>query len=254
MALFNLRKLIPEMCMRSHRMGLDVCFLDGSFVYCHTSCVRTVKVLVSLRGCDKYHNLTSWLIFSSTEPKAHRWAYRIGGPLLSVGCLSVIHTLFTCSPQKPQGWLKPWDWGTKICSIGPGHAIPKNLKKVFFFGTERLMTLKLGMQHQVLEYYKIYSNDDPGLTLTYIMAKSNLVPYAFVWEKSKTMAFSETIVIYDLKLTSNDQSDKKFLLTSKLCPLGAMPPATGIYTCIKSWKKLIKSDLKEISLNFATYE
>ena len=27
------------------------------------------------------------------------------------------------------------------------------------------------------------SNNDPGLTLTYFMARSNLFPYAFVWEK-----------------------------------------------------------------------
>ena len=32
------------------------------------------------------------------------------------------------------------------------------------------------------------------------MAKSNLVPYAFVWEKVKTMDFSETIVVYDIKV------------------------------------------------------
>ena len=31
------------------------------------------------------------------------------------------------------------------------------------------------------------------------MAMSNLVPYAFVWEKVKTMDFSETIVVYDIK-------------------------------------------------------
>ena len=62
------------------------------------------------------------------------------------------------------------------------------------------MALKLGMQHWVLEYCQVYSNDDPGLTLTYFMAKSNMVPYAFVWEKVKTMDFSETIVVYDLKL------------------------------------------------------
>ena len=30
------------------------------------------------------------------------------------------------------------------------------------------------------------------------MARSNLVPYAFVWEKVKTMDFSETIVVYDI--------------------------------------------------------
>ena len=56
------------------------------------------------------------------------------------------------------------------------------------------------------------------------MARSNLVPYAFVWEKGKTMDFSETILVYDLKLATDDRSDKKFLLTSKLCPLGAVCP------------------------------
>ena len=80
------------------------------------------------------------------------------------------------------------------------------------------MTLNLGMHHRVLEYYQVCLNDDPGLTLTYFTARSNLVTYAFVLEKGKTMDFSETIV-YDLKLTTDDRSDKKFLLTSKLCPL-----------------------------------
>ena len=48
------------------------------------------------------------------------------------------------------------------------------------------------------------------------------------------MDFSETIVIYDLKLATDDRSDKKFLLTSKLCPLWAvcLLPALGLYTCI----------------------
>ena len=80
------------------------------------------------------------------------------------------------------------------------------------------MILKVGMQHQVLKYYQVCSNDDPELTLTYFMARSDLVPYAFVWEKGKTMDFSETIVVYDLNLVTDDQKDKKFLLTSKLCP------------------------------------
>ena len=57
------------------------------------------------------------------------------------------------------------------------------------------MTLNLGMHHQVLEYYQVCSNDDPGLTLIYFTARSNLVPYAFVWEKGKTMDFSETIFV-----------------------------------------------------------
>ena len=62
------------------------------------------------------------------------------------------------------------------------------------------MTLKLGMQHWVLEYYQVCSNDDPELTLTYYTARSNLVPYAFAWENGKTMDFSETIVVYVSKL------------------------------------------------------
>ena len=30
------------------------------------------------------------------------------------------------------------------------------------------MTLKVDMQHRVLKYYQVYSNDDPGLTLNYL--------------------------------------------------------------------------------------
>ena len=123
----------------------------------------------------------------------------------------------------------------KVCSNGPGHmtkmaAMPiygKNFKKIFFSGTKRPMTLKLGMQHRVLKYYQLCSNDDPGLILTYFTAESNLVPYAFVWEKGKTMDFSETVVIYDLKLATDDRSDKKFLFTSNLCPLWSVCPCPG---------------------------
>ena len=97
------------------------------------------------------------------------------------------------------------------------------------------MTLKLDMQHWVHEYYQVRSNDDPGLTLTYFTAKSNLLPYAFVWEKGKTTDFSESIIVFDLNLAIDDRSDKKFLLTSKfLSPGGCMPSAPGLYTCIKS--------------------
>ena len=47
---------------------------------------------------------------------------------------------------------------------------------------------------------KFFSNDALGLTLTYFTARSNLLPYAFVWEKVKTMDFSEIIVVYDIKV------------------------------------------------------
>ena len=105
----------------------------------------------------------------------------------------------------------------------------------------------------MLQYYQVRSNDDTELTLTYFTARSNLVPYAFVWEKGKTKDFSETVVVYDLKLTKDDRSDKKFLLTSKLCHLGAVCPLPRGYIHVSSHEiKCIKSDFKEISLKLAT--
>ena len=41
------------------------------------------------------------------------------------------------------------------------------------------------------------------------------------------MDFSETTVIFDLKLSKDDLNDKKFLLTSKLLPLGLTAPCPG---------------------------
>ena len=77
------------------------------------------------------------------------------------------------------------------------------------------------------------------MTLTYFTARSNLVPYAFISEKGKTMDFSETIVVYDLKLATDDRSDKKFLLTSKLYPLGAVCPLPRGYRYVLNDKKIV---------------
>ena len=64
-----------------------------------------------------------------------------------------------------------------------------------FSGTKRPMTLKRCMHDRVLEFYQVCSNNDPCLTLKNLMARSNLVPCDFVWEKDKTIDFSETIVV-----------------------------------------------------------
>ena len=89
----------------------------------------------------------------------------------------------------------------------------------------------------VHEYYQNYSNGDTGVTLTYFTARSNLVPYAFVWQKGKTMDFSETVIVYDMKLTTDDRSVKKFLLTSILCPLGSVCPLPRGYIHILNHEK-----------------
>ena len=74
MVLFVLHKLILQVRMHSHPVGLDVWFLVGSFVYVHTSMcansqgsvetaeMRRLAWAFAGRLWDKYHNLMSWLI------------------------------------------------------------------------------------------------------------------------------------------------------------------------------------------------
>ena len=51
------------------------------------------------------------------------------------------------------------------------------------------MALKLRIQHWELKLSKVYINDDPGLTLTYLMARSTLVTYVFKWGKTVLKPF-----------------------------------------------------------------
>ena len=43
-----------------------------------------------------------------------------------------------------------------------------------------------------------------------------------------------------LKLVAKDRSDKRFLLTSNVCPLGLSAPDLWLYTFIKSWQDVCK--------------
>ena len=69
------------------------------------------------------------------------------------------------------------------------------------------MILKLGMKHQAMELYKVYRNCDPWMTLTYFMARSSWVAYAFDWGKllkchlkGKTCSkLAKGLKFYDLK-------------------------------------------------------
>ena len=95
----------------------------------------------------------------------------------------------TAGPIKAKFHMEPqWDGGTKkfvqmIRVIWPRWPpcpyMVQNPSKIFS-ETSRPMTFELGIQHQWLGPYKVCSNDDPGLTLTYFTAKSALLPYAFV--------------------------------------------------------------------------
>ena len=76
----------------------------------------------------------------------------------------------------------------------------ENPLKIFFSGTGTPISTKLGMYYRGIQPIIICSNDDPGVTLTYFTARSNLVTYAFLWDKVKTMDFSETNAACDLKV------------------------------------------------------
>ena len=70
----------------------------------------------------------------------------------------------------------------KICLHVPGHMTKmadvsicgKNPSKIFFSRTGRPIFTILGMQHWGLLSIIDYINDDPGMTLTYFTARSNL--------------------------------------------------------------------------------
>ena len=65
------------------------------------------------------------------------------------------------------------------------------------------------------------------------------------------MNFSITIVVCGLKLATDDRSDKKFLMTYKLCPLGTVCPLPRGHIHVLNHERNIKSDFKEISLKLA---
>ena len=75
----------------------------------------------------------------------------------------------------------------------------ENPSKIFFSRTGRPIFTKLDMKHQGLKPIINCSNNDPGVTLSNFMARSNLVTWAFLLEKVKTVDFSETIAASDLK-------------------------------------------------------
>ena len=65
----------------------------------------------------------------------------------------------------------------------------KNSFNLFFSGTKRPLALGLDMKNWGCRPYRVSTNDESRLTLTYLMARSNLIPYAFIWRKSLNVHF-----------------------------------------------------------------
>ena len=90
----------------------------------------------------------------------------------------------TAKPIKAKFYAEsPWEGGTKICINGPGHmtkmaATPiygKSPSKIFYSGTGGPISTILGMYNLGLLPIIPYTKYDPGVTLTYLTARSNLV-------------------------------------------------------------------------------
>ena len=84
----------------------------------------------------------------------------------------------------------------------------KNPSKIFLSGTGGQISTKLRMKHWGLQPIIVCSNDGPRVSLTYLTARSNLVTKAFLWEKVKTVDFSETIAASDLKVSRSSHLNK----------------------------------------------
>ena len=121
---------------------------------------------------------------------------------------STFFSLETAKPTEAKFHVDPpWDGDTKVCSNGLGHlskmaGMPIYGKSIIqnLLGNQKADDLESWYAASVLKYYQVRLYYDPGLTFTYFTARSNYVPYAFVWDEGKTMAFSETIVVYDIKV------------------------------------------------------
>ena len=97
-------------------------------------------------------------------------------------------------------------------------------------------------------YYQFYSSDDPGMTLTYFTARSNLAPFVYVWETDKRMYFFfffflETIVVYDIKVGRCSQLNEYMKLYEyqrsrlfiDLCPNHSDSIFLNFFSSITTW-------------------
>ena len=89
----------------------------------------------------------------------------------------------TAWPIKAKFYVEPpWEGGTKVCINGLGHmtkmaATPiygKNLKNLLL-QNQKSYDLETWHVASGTQAFKVCINDDPGLTLTYFTARSNLV-------------------------------------------------------------------------------
>ena len=83
---------------------------------------------------------------------------------------------------------------------------------------------------------KVCSKDDIGLTLTFFMASSNLIPYAFIWKNIHSFRKNVRKSFNGRNLQQMTRVTKGLCLYKNFDPKGFSTPVQGLYTCLKTWK------------------
>ena len=109
----------------SYCIQIDTCRSSLIRVYtvCHSVCIfwmhynivkpHNFRINTHFLRCTIYFYGIE--LFSSPEPKAHWWTYRIGRP----HCINILETT---GPNKIKFYMELlWDGGTEVCSTSPGH-------------------------------------------------------------------------------------------------------------------------------------
>ena len=104
------------------------------------------------------------------------------------------------------------------------------------------ISLKLAKMGKVIRLFCRYKNFVPRDCLS--------LPRGYIHVFNHEKMYKIRLQRHFLKLATNEWSDKTFLLTSKLCPMGFVCPCPGAIYMYKIMKKCIKSDFKEMFWNF----
>ena len=89
--------------------------------------------------------------------------------------------------------MPPWEVGKEVYINGTGHMAKMATMPIYMYGKTFKNLLLQNQKSYDLETWhvalgtralqRLYINDDPGLTLTYFMARSNWVTCTFEWGK-----------------------------------------------------------------------
>ena len=135
--------------------------------------------------------------------------------------------------------MKWQDISVDIKTLSPGGCLPlpvaiymyKIMKKNCIKSDFKEIFLKLATNDQSDKMFLLTSKFRPQVVV------SPFPGAIYMYKIMKKNCIKSDFKEIFLKLATNDQSDKMFLLTLKFRPQVVVSP--GLYTCIKSWKKIV---------------